>query len=63
VQIKTIAILLQVVAVGRGFSALPKWLVESYQGTLDICSVSLGKKVMSKTIHLGFTKMKNVSHT
>jgi LysR family transcriptional regulator for metE and metH len=56
VQIETTEILLQMVAAGRGFSALPKWLVESYQGTLDVCPVSLGKKGIYKTIHLGFRK-------
>jgi LysR family transcriptional regulator for metE and metH len=56
VQIETTEILLQMVAAGRGFSALPRWLVESYQGTLDICPVSLGRKGISKTIHLGFRK-------
>jgi LysR family transcriptional regulator for metE and metH len=56
VQIETTEILLQMVAAGRGFSALPKWLVESHQNTLDICPVSLGKKGLYKTIHLGFRK-------
>jgi LysR family transcriptional regulator for metE and metH len=56
VQIETTEILLQMVAAGRGFSALPKWLVESHQETLDICPVSLGKKGLYKTIHLGLRK-------
>jgi LysR family transcriptional regulator for metE and metH len=56
VQIETTEIMLQMVAAGRGLSALPKWLVASYQGTLDICPVSLGKNGIYKTIHLGFRK-------
>ncbi|WP_158970842.1 LysR family transcriptional regulator [Paraglaciecola sp. L3A3] len=56
IQIETTEILLQMVAAGRGFTALPRWLVESQQNNLAISAVSLGKQGMYKTIHLGFRK-------
>ena len=53
-QIETTEILLQMVASGRGVAALPRWLVEDNQQTLDIVPLRLGKKGIFKTINLGF---------
>ncbi len=51
--IETTDILLQMVASGRGVSALPRWLVEEYASKLDIQPVRLGKKGVAKQIFLG----------
>lgn len=51
--IETTDILLQMVASGRGVSALPHWLVEQYAGQLDIIPVRLGKQGIAKQIFLG----------
>ena len=51
--IETTDILLQMVASGRGVSALPRWLVEQYAGQLDIVPVRLGEHGVAKQIFLG----------
>ena len=51
--IETTEILLRMVAAGRGVTALPRWLVEEHAATLPIQPVQLGKKGISKQIHLG----------
>jgi LysR family transcriptional regulator, regulator for metE and metH len=51
--IETTDILLQMVASGRGVSALPRWLVEQYAGQLDIAPVRLGEHGVAKQIFLG----------
>lgn len=51
--IETTDILLQMVASGRGVSALPRWLVEEYAARLDIAPVRLGKHGVAKQIYLG----------
>ncbi|NJA89442.1 LysR family transcriptional regulator [Rhodocyclus tenuis] len=51
--IETTDILLQMVASGRGVSALPRWLVEEYAGQLDIVPVRLGAQGIDKQIFLG----------
>lgn len=51
--IETTDILLQMVASGRGVSALPRWLVEQYAARLDIAAVRLGKHGVAKQIFLG----------
>lgn len=51
--IETTDILLQMVASGRGVTALPRWLVEEYQVELELVPVRLGKKGISKQIFLG----------
>ncbi|KYC29433.1 DNA-binding transcriptional activator, homocysteine-binding [Sterolibacterium denitrificans] len=51
--IETTDILLQMVASGRGVSALPRWLVEEYADALDIVPVRLGKRGVAKQIFLG----------
>ena len=52
-MIETTDILLQMVASGRGVSALPRWLVEEYAARLDIAPVRLGKHGVAKQIYLG----------
>ena len=51
--IETTDILLQMVASGRGVSALPRWLVEEYAARLDIVAVRLGERGVDKQIFLG----------
>ncbi len=51
--IETTDILLQMVASGRGVSALPRWLVEEYAGKLEIVPVRLGGNGVAKQIFLG----------
>ncbi|WP_200385048.1 LysR family transcriptional regulator [Rhodocyclus tenuis] len=51
--IETTDILLQMVASGRGVSALPRWLVEEYAGQLDVVPVRLGAQGIAKQIFLG----------
>jgi len=52
-SIETTDILLQMVASGRGVSALPRWLVEEYATKLDVVAVKLGKQGVAKQIFLG----------
>jgi LysR family transcriptional regulator for metE and metH len=51
--IETTDILLQMVASGRGVTALPRWLVDEYAGQLDIVPVRLGRQGLAKQIFLG----------
>lgn len=51
--IETTDIMLQMVSAGRGITALPSWLVEQYQSSLDLAVVKLGKKGIHKNIHVG----------
>ncbi len=51
--IETTDIMLQMVAAGRGVSALPRWLVEEYAHQMPIIPVRLGKKGIDKQIFLG----------
>lgn len=52
-QIEATEMMLQLVAAGRGVASLPKWLVATYQPTLPVVPVRLGKEGVSKQIHLG----------
>ena len=52
--IETTDIMLQMVAAGRGVSALPRWLVDEYARTMPIRALKLGQKGMPKQIFLGF---------
>jgi LysR family transcriptional regulator for metE and metH len=45
--------MIQMVACGRGVSALPRWLIKEYSEKYDIVPVKLGKKGIHKRIHLG----------
>lgn len=51
--IETTDIMLQMVAAGRGVSALPRWLVEEYAHQMPITPVRLGRKGIDKQIFLG----------
>jgi LysR family transcriptional regulator for metE and metH len=51
--IETTDILLQMVASGRGVSALPRWLVEEYAVKMPIEAVGLGRRGIPKQIFLG----------
>jgi len=52
-SIETTDIMLQMVAAGRGVSALPGWLLEEYQTRLPIALLQLGSKGIEKHIHVG----------
>src|SRR5450830_411610 len=51
--IETTDIMLQMVASGRGVSALPRWLVEEYAAKMDVVPVRLGPRGIAKQIFLG----------
>ena len=51
--IETTDILLQMVASGRGVTALPRWLVDEYAARMDIVPVRLGPRGIDKQIFLG----------
>lgn len=51
--IETTEILLQMVAAGRGVTALPRWLVDEYADKIEIVAVKLGKRGIAKQIFLG----------
>ncbi|OYP36155.1 LysR family transcriptional regulator [Rhodopirellula sp. MGV] len=54
--IETTDILLQMVASGRGVSALPRWLVDEQKQRFPIAAIRLGKKGIPKQIFLGIRK-------
>jgi LysR family transcriptional regulator for metE and metH len=61
--IETTDILLQMVASGRGETALPRWLVEEYAADMDIVPVRLGRTGLKKQIFLGLREVDGeVSH-
>ncbi len=51
--IETTDILLQMVASGRGVTALPRWLVDHYADRMEIAAVRLGPRGIAKQIFLG----------
>lgn len=51
--IESTDIILQMVASGRGVTALPGWLVQEYALKMDITAVRLGPNGLAKQIHLG----------
>jgi LysR family transcriptional regulator for metE and metH len=51
--IETTDIMLQMVASGRGVTALPRWLVEEYASKMEIVPVRLGRHGIAKQIFLG----------
>jgi LysR family transcriptional regulator, regulator for metE and metH len=51
--IETTDIILQMVASGRGVSALPRWLIEEQQARFELGMLSLGKEGIAKKIYLG----------
>jgi LysR family transcriptional regulator for metE and metH len=54
--IETTDILLQMVAAGRGVTALPRWLVQEYAPRLELVSVRLGCRGIAKQIFVGARK-------
>ena len=52
-NVESTDIMLQLVAAGRGVTALPRWLVEENAQTLPIVPVRLGRNGIAKQIHLG----------
>ncbi len=52
-MIETTDIMLQMVAAGRGVTALPGWLVKEYSRKLPIKAVALGKAGIKKKIYVG----------
>ncbi|GGC83177.1 LysR family transcriptional regulator [Marinobacter halophilus] len=52
--IETTDIMLQMVAAGRGVSALPRWLVDEYAQKMPVTALRLGRQGMPKQIFLGF---------
>jgi len=51
--IETTDIMLQMVASGRGVSALPRWLVEEHTDRMGLATVRLGRRGIAKQIFLG----------
>lgn len=51
--VETTEIMIQMVACGRGVTALPRWLVNEYGERYDIHPIKLGKDGLHKQIHLG----------
>lgn len=56
---ETTDLLLQLVAAGRGVSALPDWLVLDEGGELPIRALPLGRKGLSKSINVGTRRGEN----
>ncbi len=52
--IETTDILLQMVASGRGVTALPRWLVQEYASRMEVVPLRLGRTGIQKQIFLGF---------
>ncbi|MEO6080965.1 MAG: LysR family transcriptional regulator [Steroidobacteraceae bacterium] len=51
--IESTDLMLQMVAVGRGVAALPRWLVEEHAASVPVAPVRLGRLGVLKQIHLG----------
>ena len=51
--IETTDIMMQMVASGRGVTALPRWLVEEYACKMDVVPLRLGSKGIPKQIFVG----------
>lgn len=52
-SVETTEMMLQLVAAGRGVSAIPNWLVRQEAATLGVHPVRIGKTGIQKSIHLG----------
>jgi len=55
--IETTDIMLQMVAAGRGVSALPRWLVDEYAQKMPVRAVRLSELGMPKQIFLGIREL------
>lgn len=53
-NVETTEMMLQLVAAGRGVSAIPNWLVRREAATLGVHPVRIGQPGIRKSIHLGF---------
>ncbi len=51
--VETTEMMLQLVAAGRGVSAIPNWLVRQQAAALGVRPVRIGKSGIQKSIHLG----------
>ena len=51
--VETSDLMLQMVAAGRGLSAMPDWLVAEYTGNAGLRTLRIGKKGIAKRIHVG----------
>ena len=51
--VETSDLMLQLVAAGRGVSAMPDWLVREYTGDTPLRAVRIGTKGIAKSIHIG----------
>lgn len=60
--IETTDILMQMVASGRGVSALPRWLVEEYAARMPVVPVKLGRHGIAKQIFLGMREADRSIH-
>ena len=60
--IETTDIILQMVAGGRGVTALPRWLVEEYADKLELTVVRLGAKGVAKQIFVGIRRAEAEDH-
>jgi len=58
--IETTEIILQMVAAGRGVTALPKWLIDESKERYLLTYRSLGEVGVSKTLYLGHRKAQDV---
>lgn len=52
-EIETTDIMLQMVASGRGVTALPRWLVNEYAQKMSLAGIQLGRRGVQKQIFLG----------
>ena len=52
-NVETTEMMLQLVAAGRGVSAIPNWLVRREAATLGVHPVRIGRTGIQKSIHLG----------
>jgi LysR family transcriptional regulator for metE and metH len=57
--IETTEIMMQLVAAGRGVSALPGWLIEEYAKSLELKALRFGDKGIHKQINIGVRKEDN----
>jgi LysR family transcriptional regulator for metE and metH len=45
--------MLEMVAAGRGVTAMPSWFIQEYSEKIPLHSVRLGSKGIFKSLHLG----------
>lgn len=55
-SVETTEMMLQLVAAGRGVSAIPNWLVRQETTKLGVSSVRIGRTGIQKSIHLGLRR-------